>query len=89
MPVLIARHLENRTATMSTIVPDQVLRDEKFAHDKIEAGVEEIYQIHPVPPLGKSREEKKFWFQRGKDYDPNAIATQVPILLSEIPQLGC
>jgi hypothetical protein len=26
--------------------------------------------------LGAPAEEKRFWFQRGKTYDPNAIATQ-------------
>ena len=30
-----------------------------------------------IPPLGEPRQEKKFWFQRSVDYDPNAIATQV------------
>ena len=30
-----------------------------------------------IPPLGKEVEEKRFWFQRGKTYDPNAIATLV------------
>lgn len=29
-----------------------------------------------VPPLGAPAEEKRFWFQRGKAYDPDAIATQ-------------
>lgn len=31
------------------------------------------------PPLGAPLEEKRFWFQRGKNYDPNAIATQVSV----------
>lgn len=30
-----------------------------------------------VPPLGVPKEEKRFWFQRTQNYDPNAIATQV------------
>ena len=30
-----------------------------------------------IPPLGSEVEEKRFWFQRGKTYDPNAIATLV------------
>jgi hypothetical protein len=30
-----------------------------------------------VPPLGLPAAEKRFWFQRGKFYDPNGIATQV------------
>jgi hypothetical protein len=28
-------------------------------------------------PLGVPGEERRFWFQRAKAYDPNAIATQV------------
>ena len=30
-----------------------------------------------LEPLGVPRHEKRFLFQRGKAYDPNAIATQV------------
>ncbi|KAI1469392.1 MFS general substrate transporter [Daldinia caldariorum] len=29
-----------------------------------------------VPPLGAPKQEKRFWFQRTKDFDINAIATQ-------------
>jgi hypothetical protein len=31
------------------------------------------------PPLGAPLEEKRFWFQRGKSYDPDAIATQLSV----------
>ena len=30
-----------------------------------------------IPPLGNPYEEKRFWFQRRKGYNPDAIATQV------------
>lgn len=30
-----------------------------------------------VPPLGVPHAEKRFWFQRAKTYDPDAIATLV------------
>ena len=36
-----------------------------------------------IPPLGAPNEERRFWFQRAKAYDPDAIATLVrklPIL---------
>jgi hypothetical protein len=33
-----------------------------------------VYEV--ALPLGVPAEEKRFWFQRGKVYDPNAIATQ-------------
>jgi hypothetical protein len=29
-----------------------------------------------IPPLGAPIEEKRFWFQRTRTYDPDAIATQ-------------
>jgi hypothetical protein len=28
-----------------------------------------------TPPLGEHQEERRFWFQRGKSYNPEAIAT--------------
>jgi hypothetical protein len=31
------------------------------------------------PPLGVPAEEKRFWFQRGKGYNPDAIATQASV----------
>ncbi len=61
---------------MSTIVPDQKASG-KLYHDEIDGGAEKENIIYSIPPLGQPREEKKFWFQRGKNYDPNAIATQV------------
>ncbi|RWA10915.1 hypothetical protein EKO27_g4189 [Xylaria grammica] len=60
---------------MPTIVPGQDPL-EKPAHDEIEVGAEKEDNADSIPPLGQPQEEKKFWFQRGKDYDPNAIATQ-------------
>lgn len=31
-----------------------------------------------IPPLGAPQSEKRFWYQRAnKNYDPDAIATQV------------
>lgn len=32
-----------------------------------------------IPLLGAPIEEKRFWFQRNKNYDPFAIATQVSL----------
>lgn len=29
-----------------------------------------------IPPLGEPASERRFWFQRGKKYDPSGIATQ-------------
>jgi len=33
--------------------------------------------IIAIPPLGDPQEEKRFWFQRGKAFNPDSIATQV------------
>ncbi|KAI1421900.1 major facilitator superfamily domain-containing protein [Xylaria sp. FL1777] len=60
---------------MPTIFWDQPA-SEKPCHDEIEGGVETKDNSGSIPPLGHPREEKKFWFQRGKNYDPNAVATQ-------------
>lgn len=32
--------------------------------------------VNTVPPLGVPRQEKRFWFQRTAEYDPDAVATQ-------------
>ncbi|KAI8944842.1 major facilitator superfamily domain-containing protein [Xylaria longipes] len=59
---------------MPTVLPDQTVL-EKAEHDEVEAGVGEG-ENNSIPPLGQPQEEKKFWFQRGKNYNPHAIATQ-------------
>lgn len=33
--------------------------------------------LDQIPPLGVPKDEKRFWWQRTKAFDPNAIATQV------------
>ncbi|PQE23609.1 phthalate transporter protein [Rutstroemia sp. NJR-2017a BVV2] len=35
-----------------------------------------VTSIASIPPLGVPADEKRFWFQRNKTYDPSAIATQ-------------
>ncbi|KAK2038836.1 MFS general substrate transporter [Colletotrichum somersetense] len=37
---------------------------------------ETLISLDSAPPLGAPIEEKRFWFQRNKSYDPSAIATQ-------------
>lgn len=61
---------------MPTVVPEQTALD-KGDLDAIEASVEKREISYSIPPLGQPRDEKKFWFQRGENYDPHAIATQV------------
>lgn len=33
--------------------------------------------VNTIPPLGAAIQAKRFWFQRAKSYDRNAVATQV------------
>jgi hypothetical protein len=33
--------------------------------------------IEEIPPLGVPLDERRFWFQRARAYDPDAIATLV------------
>ncbi len=33
-------------------------------------------EVYTIAPLGVPAEEKRFWFQRSRTYDPDAIATQ-------------
>ncbi|KAI8244461.1 putative transporter [Colletotrichum sp. SAR 10_96] len=40
-------------------------------------GAESTASLEGIPPLGAPKEEKRFFFQRDKYYDPFAIATQV------------
>ncbi|KAK0717876.1 major facilitator superfamily domain-containing protein [Lasiosphaeria miniovina] len=35
--------------------------------------------VTSIPPLGAPIEERRFWFQRAKSYDPDAIATQASV----------
>ncbi|KAF6806740.1 transporter YIL166C-like protein 3 [Colletotrichum sojae] len=35
--------------------------------------------LQGVPPLGAPKEEKRFWFQRDKHFDPFAVATQASV----------
>lgn len=59
---------------MPTIVPDQ---NEKLRRVEIDGNFDKEDTSYSITPLGQPQEEKKFWFQRRKDYNPNAIATQV------------
>ncbi|KAJ0358573.1 hypothetical protein COL154_009079 [Colletotrichum chrysophilum] len=45
-------------------------------------GAESTASLEGIPPLGAPKEEKRFFFQRDKYYDPFAIATQVILYLS-------
>lgn len=50
-----------------------------LARDPVRKGEDgqPLLSLEGAPPLGAPVEEKRFWFQRDKSYDPFAIATQV------------
>jgi hypothetical protein len=48
--------------------------DGKTGEKTVQSHTTEVYPS--IPPLGASAAEKRFWFQRNKTYDPNAVATQ-------------
>lgn len=57
---------------MATVLV-QDIRDRKTATESTTS-----LGSHDVPPLGAPHQAKqRFWFQRTKDFDNNAIATQV------------
>lgn len=53
-----------------------------LAKDPTRKGDESVstLSLQGVPPLGAPKEEKRFWFQRDKHFDPFAVATQVCLL---------
>ncbi|KAI0376673.1 MFS general substrate transporter [Hypomontagnella monticulosa] len=60
---------------MATVLPSAVSEKAALAEDT-ELGPDEERIAYAVPPLGKPQVNKRFWFQRSEDYDPNDIATQ-------------
>ena len=53
---------------------DEKKLDEKRIDEK--TGYVKNTEVYTALPLGLPAAEKRFWFQRTKKYDPNAIATQ-------------
>jgi hypothetical protein len=66
---------------MATVLPDRLRSEKLISHDDVEdvGATEKGPGEASIAPLGKPLEERKFWFQRIKNYDPYAIATQVCI----------
>ncbi|KAF6826327.1 transporter YIL166C-like protein 3 [Colletotrichum musicola] len=52
-----------------------------LAKDPTRKGDESVstLSLQGVPPLGAPKEEKRFWFQRDKHFDPFAVATQASV----------
>lgn len=77
---------------MSTVIPGSGSASSSKSYGAIsvsnellekDGSTEEI--LEEVPPLGVPHEEKRFWWQRAKTYDPDAIATLVCTHFSPSP----
>ena len=81
-----ARNTLHSISSMATITPkfrttltgspvgsssslDELLKDDDLGGIDVEA--------QGIPPLGEPKQEKRFFFQKGIEYNENAIATQV------------
>ncbi|KAI1505731.1 major facilitator superfamily domain-containing protein [Biscogniauxia marginata] len=72
---------------MATVIPEKISPEKAFVHDKAGIGIEEKKEtVESVPSLGKPEEARRFWFQRTKEYDLNAIATQKSIY--DVPDIA-
>ncbi|KAJ5313526.1 uncharacterized protein N7443_000410 [Penicillium atrosanguineum] len=58
---------------MSTIFSESLSK--KAAHESV-SSINASDSSDHIAPLGEPGEERRFWFQRAKSYDPHAIATQ-------------
>ncbi|KAH9996635.1 MFS general substrate transporter [Xylariaceae sp. FL0662B] len=70
---------------MATVVPEHTPEKENLA-DCAKYAPTEDQGTDSVPPLGKPEGQKKFWFQRSKNYDLTAIATQPSVY--DIPDVA-
>jgi hypothetical protein len=52
-----------------------------ITHGGLEKDQIKVAVSDDAPPLGAATDEKRFWFQRARAYDPNAIATLVSYTL--------
>ena len=48
-----------------------------ITHGGLEKQQAKVIVSDVAPPLGAANDERRFWFQRAKAYDPDAIATLV------------
>lgn len=53
-----------------------------ITHGGLEKQQTKVLIAEDSPPLGATNDEKRFWFQRAKAYDPDAVATLVCLIPS-------
>jgi hypothetical protein len=61
---------------MSTLSPEPLSK--KAAHESV-TSINASDSSNDIAPLGEPSEERRFWFQRAKGYNPQAIATQLSV----------
>ena len=64
-----------------------VLAKFKTLDEKIGTATTSTTSLSSIPPLGIPIDEKRFWWQRAKAYDPDATATLVRVLLYSHPDM--
>ncbi len=62
---------------MTTLLAREIMVVEVGGHDEKKTAIESVVSLKAIPALGAQGGEKRFWFQRGKSFDADAIATQV------------
>ena len=82
MSTALAKHIDlQRPLGGGVIVPSEASSSQGSSEDLSEksektAGRVKTAEVYTAAPLGVPTEEKRFWWQRNKTYDPDAIATQ-------------
>ncbi len=73
----------------TVLVRERAVKVERDPDSKQSPGTSST-SINTIPPLGEPAQEKRFWFQRTKAFDPDAIATQVNPLqpVSFVPEVS-
>lgn len=71
MATVLARNILQKHNDLTIVTAEPVFPSPSTSDDKIQVKVDTT-DLN----LGVPSDEKRFWFQRGKSYDPNAVATQ-------------
>lgn len=59
----------------TVLIRDKTTRVTDGPDSKLRADISTT-SVNTIPPLGEPLPKKRFWFQKTKPYDPDAIATQ-------------
>ena len=81
MSTRLAKEIDFQQPLGGVLVPSEVSSSQGSSEDLGEksektTGHTKTAEVFTAAPLGVPGEEKRFWWQRARNYDPNAIATQ-------------